>query len=221
MSWAKALIVLEGYGAVQVFSENAGLLLLECAIPGTSLKSYFPEKDDEAINITANVIKRLHKAPIPSAYVFPHIKDWLAALAGDLKIPAQYLQKARTLCDQLLKTAGPDVLLHGDLHHDNILQNGKTWVVIDPKGVIGELAYEVVAFIKNPIPDLLSVQNAAEIIQNRIALFSDSLNIPKARIAGWCFVQVVLAWIWALEDNCETSCFEKLTRLFDGIHLNM
>ncbi|SPR13427.1 aminoglycoside phosphotransferase family protein [Orientia tsutsugamushi] len=134
---AAAMMAFEVYGVVQVFSENTGLLLLECAVPGISLKSYFPETDDEAISITANVIKRLHKAPIPITHAFPHIKDWLAALDGDLKIPVQALQKAREIRDQLLKTTGPDVLLHGDLHHDNILQNGEDWLAIDPKWVIG------------------------------------------------------------------------------------
>lgn len=49
---AAALMAFEGFGAVQVFLEDAGLLLLEYAVPGVSLKSYFPKKDDEAINIT-------------------------------------------------------------------------------------------------------------------------------------------------------------------------
>ncbi|HQZ88211.1 MAG TPA: aminoglycoside phosphotransferase family protein, partial [Gammaproteobacteria bacterium] len=128
---AAALMAFSGVGVVEVLIENNGLLLLECAVPGVSLKSYFPENDDEAINITANVIKRLHKARIPSAHAFLHIKDWLTVLDGDLKIPAQTLQKARELRDQLLKTAASDILLHGDLHHDNILKNGEDWVVID------------------------------------------------------------------------------------------
>jgi spectinomycin phosphotransferase len=84
-------MALKNFGVVQVFSENAGLLLLECATPAVSLKSYFPANDNEAINITANVIKRLHKATIPSAYTFPHIKDWLTALDSELNIPAQTL----------------------------------------------------------------------------------------------------------------------------------
>jgi streptomycin 6-kinase len=122
---AAALMAFSGFGVVEVLSANNGLLLLECAVPGVSLKSYFPENDDEAINITANVINRLHQVPIPSPHPFPHVKDWLAVLDSDLKIPAQPLQKARQLRDHLLKTAGPDVLLHGDLHHDNILQNSE------------------------------------------------------------------------------------------------
>lgn len=213
---AAALMAFSGFGVVQVFSENTGLLLLlECAVPGVSLKSYFPEKDDEAINTTANVIKRLHKAPIPSTHAFPHIKDWLAALDNDLKIPAGYLQKARQLRDNLLKTSAKEVLLHGDLHHDNILQNGDDWVVIDPKGVIGEPAYEVAAFIRNPIPELLHRDDSQSIIQNRIAMFANLLQLPSRRILDWCFVQAVLAWVWALDDACDTAYFKNLTEFFE------
>ena len=200
---ASALMAFSGFGVVEVLSESNGLLLLECAVPGVSLKSYFHENDDEAINITANVIKELHKAPIPSTHAFPHIKDWLEALDGDLKIPVQTLQKAREIRDQLLKTAEPDVLLHGDLHHDNILQNSNDWVVIDPKGVIGELAYEVAAFIRNPIPELLTHADAPNIIHNRITRFARLLELPSQRILDWCFVQAVLSWAWSLEDNLD------------------
>jgi streptomycin 6-kinase len=212
---AAAMMAFSEFGVVQVFSENAGLLLLECAVPGVSLKSYFPENDDEAINITANVIKRLHKAPIPSAYTFPHIKDWLAALDKNWNIPAQYLQKARQLRTHLLKTSTKKVLLHGDLHHDNILQNGDDWMVIDPKGVIGEPTYEVAAFIRNPIPELLTHDNAKNIIHNRIIRFAEILELPSQRILDWCFVQAVLLWVWALEDGGDDSYFKNLTEFFE------
>ena len=212
---ASALMAFEGSGVVQVFSENTGLLLLECAVPGVSLKSHFPKNDDEAINITANVIKRLHKAPIPNTHAFPHVKDWLEALDGDLKIPVQTLQKARELRDQLLKTADPDILLHGDLHHDNILQNGNDWVVIDPKGVIGEPAYEVAAFIRNPIPELLNHADAPNIIHNRVTRFAELLELPSQRILDWCFVQAVLSWTWSLEDNLDP---EYCKRFIGMIH---
>ena len=211
---AAALMAFAGFGAVDVLIENNGLLLLECAVPGVSLKSHFPEKDDGAINITANVIKRLHQVPIPSHHPFPHIKDWLAVLDSDLKIPAQTLQKARELRDQLLKTAASDVLLHGDLHHDNILQNGNDWVVIDPKGVIGESAYEVAAFIRNPMPELLTHADAPNIIHNRITRLAGLLELPSQRILDWCFVQAVLSWVWAIEDGCYDAYSKNLTEFF-------
>lgn len=217
---ASALIAFSGFGVVQVLIENNEILLLECAVPGVSLKAHFPESDDVAINITANLIRRLHKAPIPRAHVFPHIKDWLAALDKDWSIPTEYLQKTREIRDQLLKTAGSDVLLHGDLHHDNILQNGNDWLVIDPKGVIGEPVYEVAAFIRNPMPELLTYENAQKIIHNRITRFAELLELPAKRILDWCFVQAVLAWVWALEDSCDASYFVQQTKIFDAMPFN-
>ena len=212
---AFALRCFEGCGAAKVLAEDEGVLLLERAMPGASLKNYFQNREQESIEIACNVMKKLHKASIPGAHHFPHVKDWLAALDKDWSIPDGYLQKARKLREQLLQTSEADVLLHGDLHHDNILQNGDYWVVIDPKGLIGEPAYEVAAFIRNPIPELLNHADAPNIIHNRVTRFAELLELPYQRILDWCFVQAVLAWVWALEDGCDASYFEHLTKIFN------
>lgn len=210
-----ALKSFAGFGVIKVLSENNGMLLLERAVPGISLKSYFPEKDHDAIHITCKCLKQLHKAPIPHDHHFPHIKDWLTALDNNLNVPDPYLHKARQLRDDLIMTAPAPVLLHGDLHHDNILQNNDDWLTIDPKGVIGDPAYEVAAFIRNPIPELLAHNNAAHIIDSRINQFAEILKLSKQRIIGWCYVQAVLAWAWTLEDHGDITYFKKLTELFN------
>jgi streptomycin 6-kinase len=211
---ARALRAFSGFGVVCVIAENDGLLLQVRA--GVSLKSYFPTKDNEAISITLNTIKRLHKAPIPRIHSFPNVKDWLAVLDKDWGIPAKYIQKARALRDNLLKTSEKEVLLHGDLHHDNILQNGDNWVVIDPKGVIGESAYEAAAFIRNPLPELLEHDNVQAIIDNRIICFAEMLKLPEGRILDWCFVQALLSWVWALEDGSDTIYFKQIIELLES-----
>ncbi len=228
---AAALKVFAKFGAVKLIIEENGLLLLERAVPGISLKSYFPTKDREAIGIASMAMQRLHQASIPSTHTFPHIRDWLNCLANDWNIPTIYLQKARQLVDILLKTTTEEVLLHGDLHHDNILANSteyehraqigtnhkQNWVLIDPKCVIGERAYEVAAFIRNPIPELLTLENCQNIIADRISSFSDILKLPRKRILDWCFVQAVLAWAWALEDKCDIKYFKRLTKIFNSM----
>ena len=213
---ASALRAFMGFGAVTVLAESDGMLLLQRAVPGESLKSYFPQSDNEAVSITCQCLKRLHQAPIPKSKTFPHIQDWLMILNQDWPIPENYLQTARALRDRLLQTATQDVLLHGDLHHDNILQNGDDWLVIDPKGVIGEAAYEVAAFIRNPIPELLAVDTAANIIYHRIGLFATILGVEQQRILDWCFVQAVLSWCWAIEDGLDTDAtYQRFIRYID------
>lgn len=211
---AFALKCFTGYGAVKVLAEDNGMLLLERAMPGTSLKSYFLDKEQESIEIACEVIKKLHQASIPGHHHFPHIKDWLAALDKGWPIPDRYLQKARKLRDELLQTSTKEVLLHGDLHHDNILQHDDDWLVIDPKGVIGEKAFEVAAFISNPISELSNHTDAPNIIHHRITRFAELLQLSSQRILDWCLVQAVLAWLWAIEDNVDTTYFAKLTHIF-------
>ncbi len=217
---AFALKCFTGYGAVKVLVEDNGMLILERAIPGISLKSYFPNQEHESVEIACGVMKKLHQANIPTTHNFPHIKDWLAALDKDCLIPDGYLQKARKLRGELLQTSKPDVLLHGDLHHDNILQNGDDWLVIDPKGVIGEPAYEVAAFIRNPIPELLNHIDAPHIIHNRVSRFATILELPSQRILDWCFVQALLAWVWALEDGCDTGYWKRLVEVLHSCHIS-
>jgi streptomycin 6-kinase len=76
-------------GAVKVLAEYDGMLLLERAMPGTSLKSYFPNKEQESIEIACRVIKNLNHANIYDHHNFPYIKDdrirALISIAPDFK----------------------------------------------------------------------------------------------------------------------------------------
>lgn len=226
---ALCLKAFKGLGAVEVLTatvetdtaENeTAVLILECAVPGKTLKSYFPDKEEESIEITTAIIKKLHTAQIPKNHHYYSVKELLQTLdqnlnsTQNLNIPEKFLNKARQLRDALLVSTTKLVLLHGDLHHENILQNDQEWRVIDPKGFIGDPVYEVVAFIRNPIPDLLQHPEAQKIIRHRVRRFAELLNLSESRINDWCFVQAVLSWVWALEDNTkDVSYFQDLTEL--------
>lgn len=210
---AKALKHYRDHGAVKLIVESEGMLLLEQAIPGCNLKSYFPSKEEESIQVFCELMKRLHAAPIPEKN-FPDIKDWLKVLDESWNIPETYLQKARKLRNQLLATSKKSCFLHGDLHHENILQRYSDWVSIDPKGVIGEPTFEVAIFIRNPISELLASPNIENLIQNRMIKIAKFLNVEVKRILAWCFVESVLGWIWQLEDNLDPSYFSRLVDMF-------
>lgn len=206
-----ALASLAKYGAVKILAKTANALILQRAIPGNSLKSYFPKRDQEATIITCNVIKRLHSNKTTTN--FPHLKEWLKLLDRDWPIKGEYLARARILKEQLLSSTQTELLLHGDLHYDNILQDGDDWIVIDPKGVIGDPVYEVTAFIRNPMPTLLA-DDTTHIINHRIEVLSRELNFSKERIIEWSLVQAVLGAIWAIEDQLNPEYFLKLSQIF-------
>ena len=215
---AAALKEFSGTGSVKLLAEGEQMLLLERIIPGESLKSYWPDKDNEALKIVIDIMYKLYNIPLPKPHIFPTIIDWLTALDRDINIPRRYLEKARLLKNSLLNTCSAFKLLHGDLHHGNILNNKDEWLVIDPKGVIGEPAYELAYFIRNPIPELLHNESATHIINWRAVNSAKFFDITPQRILNWSFVQSVLSWIWALEDGSnDVTYFHRLTEIMDPL----
>lgn len=211
-----ALKAFKGRRALKVLTyDPIGAALLERAMPGLSLAAAW--KEEESIVIASNLIKDLHQAYVPLHGQFPLLKDWCSVLNDSWNIPYKYLEKARNYAKELFKTVGKNKLLHGDLHHHNILLNSREWVAIDPKGVIGEESYEVAAFILNPVKQLLSHPNIESIILYRVKKFAQLLSLDENRIKKWCFIQTVMAWTWCLEDNTDPKWWANLTAVCDKI----
>lgn len=209
----QALKLFAGKGCVVLLDADIerGALLLQRAVPGTSLKTLFPEQDRQAADIASQVIKNLQCVTPRQLNGLPHVEDWLSMLDQNWNVPQRHLEKARVLKNQLLATTTQKVLLHGDLHHENILlRDDNSWVAIDPKGVIGDPVYEVGAPMRNPIPELAENCEVKKIIQNRVNLFAESLGFDRQRIFDWAFVQVVLGACWSLEDGLDPLYFFKM-----------
>lgn len=205
----EALRLYRGRNAVELLDAeaNLGALLLKRLIPGKPLARL--ENDEEATVIAAHLMRTL-PVPEPSNHQFPSISHW--ALAFDRlrerfegktgPLPSKLVEKAERLHQELQASSPPGMLLHGDLHHDNILSNGEnSWFAIDPKGVIGDPAYETARFQHNPISRFLSMDQPRQVVQRRIELMASILQADPARLLAWSFFDTMLAACWSLEDN--------------------
>jgi streptomycin 6-kinase len=107
-------------------------------------------------------------------------------------------------------------LLHGDLHHFNILAaRRRPWLAIDPKGLAGEAAYEVGALLRNPDPRLYT---DSQVQRRRVDVLHQELGFEKDRILGWGVAQAVLSAWWNFEDSgtewqSQSACAEVLANL--------
>ncbi len=194
---AAALKLYAGGGAVKLIKADldAGILYLEKAVPGDLLSTVVAAgRDDEATGIAAAVMKSLWR-PVPKKALFPTIEEWTEPLLRPAPrvIPPALLDRARGLRADLLTSQAAAVLLHGDLHHDNILKaTREPWLAIDPKGIIGEPCFDTGPVLRNANPN-----------RRRVELLSDHLGFDRARVRAWAFVQAVLAAIWEWEDTGE------------------
>jgi streptomycin 6-kinase len=189
---AKALNAFKRYGAVSILGQQKNALLLEQAVPGQPLKGSISKK--ETIPIACQVVERLRLAPLPLEADFPCIEDWLSTLDKEWKLPKEHLERARRLKNQLLlENITSPVLLHGDLHQDNILLHGNEWLVIDPKGVIGYPINEIWACVEEPQYDL--------------RFLAEYFNYSLEEVVKWYYVHLILAACWQAEDHLDPTSF--------------
>jgi streptomycin 6-kinase len=220
----EALMLFNGNGCVKLLEYDPIIrcFLLEYVKPGTSLAELFPKEDNKAIEITANLITILHAQDLLNhANGFQTINQWLNLLYDfkSKKISSDILEKAQQLSKDLLGLKPKLYLLHGDLHHENILKNSNSWIAIDPKGVIGPLEYEVGRFIMNPIPHLLLQTDTKAIIKNRIDKFSNFFDFDKQELIDWTFVQAVLSACWTEQGGSEDffNYFVKFAKTIESL----
>ncbi len=202
------------YGSVTLIDAGQGMIFMQKATPGTALKSYFPSQDNQSITILCDLLKRLHQAPIPQSFGAYSLEKLLTTLDDDLNIPQKILTQAREKRDRLIETTKNKVLLHGDLHHDNILLHQNQWLAIDPKGFIGDPIFDVCAFIHNPF-ELLENNQAQSMIHHRIITCADQLGANPNRVSDWLYVKTILCWAWCLNDNLSPAYFQRFSELLD------
>ena len=204
---SEALRLFSGRGGVKLLDAEPerGILLLARLEPGLTLKSV--KVDEEATRIAAGLLKSL-RIPSPEGGLFPSSEQWARGLGrlrlkhggGTGPIPEPLVKSAEEGFDRLHRTLGMPLLLHGDLHHDNILSGGSEWVAIDPKGVIGEIEYGTVPFLLNNLPDG-HTDSSIRLIRSRIAIFSEELQVRSERLLAWTFCHLVLSSVWSVEDG--------------------
>jgi streptomycin 6-kinase len=204
-----ALEHFDGQGAATVLAsdEARGALLLERIKPGTPLVD-IPD-DDEATQIAARLMKSLWR-PAPEDHPFPTIANWAIGFerlrahfdGGAGPFPSALVDRAERLFGELVTSMAEPVVLHGDLHHWNILSSGcHSWSSIDPKGVVGEPAYEVGALLRNPMPRILLWPEVGSVLDRRIDQCAEILSLDRERLRAWALAQAVLAGWWAYEDH--------------------
>lgn len=111
------------------------------------------------------------------------------------------MREAESLYNNLQQSQNLPILLHGDLHQDNVLYDERRgWLAIDPKGYVGESAFEVGALLRNPLGYSELTQNQ-EFMKRRIEIICKRLAFDRNRVIRWAFSQAVLAGIWSVEDG--------------------
>ena len=192
---AEALRIFDGQGAVRLLAADAakGAFLIERADPGVPITV-----DDE--DALVEVGRRLHRVPPPDCSL-PHLRKLRGGFERyvDGPIPRHLVDRAAELFDDLCDSAPRETVLHGDLHHGNVLSAGPgQWVAIDPHGWVGDPGYDGGAMLYNPDPERRD-PDLLELVPRRVETLAR--HQPVERVVAWGFVMGVLSELWTVEAS--------------------
>jgi streptomycin 6-kinase len=188
--------------------EEQHALLMERLEPGNSLKTLVRTgHDDSATRIICQTIRDLQSQQ-QKQFVFKHLSE----LSGSLSLlkghfDGKILSKAESWFRELTTDRTQDVVLHGDLHHDNILASGTTWKAIDPHGYIGDPTFEVGMMIYNPLDCFPNDHSIAQTVKRRLKILAEELPFDSQRIKAWAFCMTVLSAAWTFEGHAKVPEF--------------
>lgn len=207
---AEALRIFAGQASVRLLAADLdqGALLLERLLPGTTLSDAVRD-DERATEIAADLMLRIRR-PAPPDHRFRTVSGWverMGRLAPDLLVsqptfPAAWIDRSLVLFQELMAESDETTLLHGDLHHTNILAaEREPWLTIDPKGVVGDPLSEIGPLLLNALPDPLEPVATQRLLQRRLAQLAELLAADTERLRAWGIVRAVLSAFWSLEDH--------------------
>jgi streptomycin 6-kinase len=194
-----------GDGAARVLARDEHALLLERAEGGRSLADMAHGGcDEEACRILCAVAARLHAPrakPLPELIPLSQRFEELEPAAG---AHGGILVRCAETARALLRDPREVGVLHGDLHHGNVLDFGaRGWLAIDPKGLVGERAFDFANIFTNPDLDdpARPLATGPETFARRVEIVAEAAKLDRTRLLRWILAWTGLSAAWFLGDG--------------------
>jgi streptomycin 6-kinase len=196
---ADALAAWDGDGAVRLLDRDdaRNAILMERCEPGTPLSAIAP---DAALDVLIGLLPRLWK---PAGAPFHTLADEAAWWAGYLPreweangrpFERRLLDAAVDALEDLAPTQGEQVLLHQDLHGENVLAAAREpWLVIDPKPLAGEREFAVAPIVRST-----ELGHSRREVLHRLNRLTSELGLDRDRARGWTIGQTIA---WAMDGD--------------------
>jgi len=209
--WGASLMVWwDGDGAARVLAHDATALLMERATGHNSLIEMARSgRDDEASRIICAVVATLHAPkdrPLPELIPLNH---WFAELEPAASRFGGILVHSAATARDLLAEPREVGVLHGDLHHGNVLDAGlRGWVAIDPKRLVGERGFDFANIFCNPDRE---TSTAPGRLARQVDVVAKAAGLERARLLKWILAYAGLSAAWWLGDGEDDEATLPLT----------
>ena len=196
-----------GKGCVRLLAEERSVhaILLERARPGISMDVLFDADPFACVGPAIEVLKSILHPPAPRTDV-QLLDDWFDRFRRfrETDFPQDYGEKALSIYERLRKQTDRIFYLHGDFHPGNIVTSDRApFLAIDPKGLIGHVAYDLAVFLIN----LHWWQKGKPYLQTSLDLasreFAAAFGIEERDLRAAAYAHMVVGAWWTFDDMPE------------------
>jgi streptomycin 6-kinase len=189
-----------GNGAVQIYDHDPEAVLLEYAGNIDLMTLVKNGQDDKAAEITASVMQKLYAVEVNEPGLLIPLSERYRRLTDPLSadVPAVF-RRSKAVAERLLAEQESPRVLHGDLHHGNILlSQSRGWIAIDPRGLYGDRASDAGGTLLSPghIPEI--VRNSTR-LNRQASIMGEILGINPRKIMGYAYLEACVVSLWATE----------------------
>ncbi len=197
---AELMVWWGGDGSARVLAHEGNALLMERAVGTLSLVEMVRHgRDKDASRIICDVAARLHATRTPSLPVLVPLTHWFRELEFAASRYGGVLGRASAAARELLSDPQGASVLHGDIHHANILDFGpRHWLAVDPKGLVGERGFDFANIFCNP--DLETVVGPGR-LRRQANVVAEAAGLEYSRLLRWILAYAGLSAAWTLEEN--------------------
>ncbi|WP_010275333.1 aminoglycoside phosphotransferase family protein [Paenibacillus senegalensis] len=189
------------------------VMLAERICPGTPLRN--EASLEKRLAVFCTLYQDLHRSS-EQAENYPTYLEWVSKITeymskrDDCTELYRYMKRAKELCFSICEKYPRNMLLHGDLHHDNILlgQDGG-YRIIDPKGVVGDPVFDVPRFLLNEYGEEIT-RELYDDMNKMIGVLEKELGIPNEILRQCLYVETAMGVCWSVEDGSSPDEFPKL-----------
>lgn len=189
----------DGRGAARVLRVDGEAVLVERLANDIDLVAMAEGSaagDAAACAILCEVVAAMHADQSPPPPQVHPLRPWFAALER-LAATNAFLARAWPVADRLLADNREPRVLHGDVHHANVLHDpARGWRAIDPKGLIGPRGYDYANILRSP--ETGASRDSGRLLRH-VALAAGMAGLPDREVLEWTLVHAALSAAWSIE----------------------
>jgi streptomycin 6-kinase len=205
---AKYLKTRDGNSVIYVLDQDREkrAILLERAMPGQALFKEFSQNPEASIQPAVQVLRSVLRPPPADMMDVDTLDNWFNNFRRyrETDFPKHQAEKAFEIYNRLSRQNDRTYYLHGDFHPGNIVTaTREPYLLIDPKGIVGHIGYEIAVFMNNLSWWRKGEPNLGEFLQDAFSQFSAVFEVDEFELRQWAYAYTVIGSWWNFEDMPE------------------